>query len=51
MAFWYLNKEFIGGLWLILLAFDAIVFNVYRFHINLFFIQMFFLDFKGLGLP
>lgn len=41
----------LGGLWMILLTTDIIVFNVYRFHINLFFIQMFFLDFKGLGLP
>jgi membrane-anchored protein YejM (alkaline phosphatase superfamily) len=40
-----------GGLWLVLLAADIIVFNSYKFHINLFFVQMFFLDFKGLGLP
>ena len=40
-----------GGIWLVLLAADIIVFTAYKFHINLFFIQMFFLDFKGLGLP
>ena len=46
-----LMVPFLGGLWLVLLAADIIVFNSYKFHINLFFLQMFFLDFRGLGLP
>ena len=42
---------FLGWLWLVYLAIDLTVFNLYRFHLDWLLIEMFFRDFRGMGIP
>jgi len=41
----------LAWVWLIYLAIDLVVFNLYRFHLDWLIIRMFFLDFSGMGVP
>jgi uncharacterized protein len=41
----------LGWAWLVYLAIDIAVFNLYRFHLDILFVEMFLRDFHGLGIP
>ncbi len=41
----------LGWIWLVYLAIDLAVFNLYRFHLDWLLVQMFLLDFRGMGIP
>jgi membrane-anchored protein YejM (alkaline phosphatase superfamily) len=41
----------LAWVWLIYLAIDLVVFNLYRFHVDWLIVRMFFLDFHGMGVP
>ncbi len=41
----------LGWVWLMYLAIDLAVFNLYRFHLDWLMVQMFLLDFRGMGIP
>ncbi len=41
----------LGWVWLMYLAIDVAVFNLYRFHLDWLMVQMFLLDFRGMGIP
>jgi membrane-anchored protein YejM (alkaline phosphatase superfamily) len=41
----------LGWIWLVYLAIDLAVFNLYRFHLDWLMVQMFLLDFRGMGIP
>ena len=41
----------LGWAWLVYLAIDLAVFNLYRFHLDWMMVQMFLLDFRGMGVP
>lgn len=40
-----------GWAWLVYLAIDIAVFNLYRFHLDLLMVEMFLRDFRGMGIP
>ena len=40
-----------GWIWLLYLAIDIAVFNLYRFHLDLLMVEMFLRDFRGMGIP
>ncbi len=41
----------LGWAWLLYLAIDVSVFNLYRFHLDWLMVDMFFNDFRGMGIP
>jgi len=41
----------IGWAWLVYLAIDIAVFNLYRFHLDILLVEMFLRDFQGMGIP
>ncbi len=41
----------LGWAWLVYLAIDLAVFNLYRFHLDWLMVQMFLMDFRGMGIP
>lgn len=41
----------LAWLWLVYLAIDLVVFNLYRFHLDWLLVRMFLLDFSGMGIP
>ncbi len=41
----------IGWGWLVYLAIDVAVFNLYRFHLDWLMVEMFLRDFRGMGIP
>ena len=41
----------LGWAWLVYLAIDIAVFNLYRFHLDILFVEMFLRDFHGMGIP
>lgn len=41
----------LGWVWLLYLAIDIAVFNLYRFHLDLLMVDMFLRDFRGMGIP
>lgn len=41
----------LAWVWLVYLAIDLVVFNLYRFHLDWLIVRMFLLDFSGMGIP
>jgi len=41
----------LAWIWLVYLAIDLVVFNLYRFHLDWLIVRMFLLDFSGMGIP
>lgn len=41
----------LGWAWLVYLAIDIAVFNLYRFHLDILLVEMFLRDFHGMGIP
>ncbi|MEY4370142.1 MAG: hypothetical protein RL564_2092, partial [Pseudomonadota bacterium] len=41
----------LGWVWLVYLAIDIAVFNLYRFHLDILMVEMFLRDFQGMGIP
>ena len=41
----------LAWVWLVYLAIDLVVFNLYRFHLDWLLVRMFLLDFSGMGIP
>ncbi|MFM7524140.1 MAG: sulfatase-like hydrolase/transferase [Betaproteobacteria bacterium] len=41
----------LGWAWLVYLAIDIAVFNLYRFHLDILMVEMFLRDFQGMGIP
>ncbi len=41
----------LAWIWLVYLAIDLVVFNLYRFHLDWLIVRMFLLDFSGVGIP
>ena len=54
LAFFSLTRwlwPVLGWGWLMYLAIDMAVFNLYRFHLDWLMVEMFFRDFRGMGIP